>query len=236
MFVQKLYGVFIAACIAMLVGLSSAYAAGGIYFDDVIVGNDRTVVFADNFDDGNASDWTSKNDATVTAGQCNSKPYSLHLNCHGRVVSQAYHLLPIRVSGLVEAHARVWLPPVQEQYAWHHKTTSSTNLVLYSRESSDSISAGVELRPGELGYRIHLRWNESDGGSGAKVCTDKVVLKPGRWALLSLYLDSATGRAFACLDGKDQVSVIYNPLKFSSIIRMAFWGRLGDRVDLEAND
>jgi hypothetical protein len=205
----------------LLMACISAYAVGGIYFDDLSVTNNGTSVFSDNFDDGSISDWTPKNDAALSSSVARSAQYSVYLNQWGSTVADAFHSVSIATPGVVEASVWVWLPPTQEQYR-----PTSTYIYLYSGNPSDNMYAGIELRDGETGYRVKLGWNGVPGDSAR---TSSVVLAPQTWAKLTLRLNAASGNstAYALLNDQTQLSFWYTPSTWTSVNKVSFWGWLG---------
>lgn len=212
-------------CVAVAV---PARAAGGIYFDDFLITNNSATVFTDNFNDGAISDWQWTNDASVSSQHSYSSSDSLYLNWHGASVSCAYHSISITQPGVVEASAMVMLPGVQGQYCRNYNTSTFTNIVLYSRNTSDNLFAGMEFVPGEAGYRIYMAWHNYSGGPGAQATTASVVLTPGTWGELKLRLDTASNMAYALFNDQQLLSFSYNSQNFQSIGTTSVWGWLGD--------
>jgi len=206
---------------ALCCAATGAFGSGGIHFDDFSVTNNGSTVFSDNFDDGNISDWTSKDHATLDSSVSHSSPFSLHLNHTGGVVSEAFHSISTGSAGLVEASSWVWLPSVQEQ-----AESTFTNIVLYSGNTSDNIFTGVTLKPGETGYRIWLHWN-NNSGADSTITTSSVILPSQTWALLTLRLNSSNSMASALLNGQEQASFSYTSASFTSFDHTSVWGWLG---------
>lgn len=203
-----------------------AMAGGGIYFDDLAVANNGNAVYSDSFDDGNVSDWTGKNDTTLSYAHSYSVPASFWSNRHTDVVASAYHNVNISNPGIVEANARVWLPPVEEQYGWTH-TGDWTCIFLSSGSSNYAVYGGIDLRAGESGYRVILGFN-LPGGAFSR--TASPVLQPGTWSLLTVKMNNSTSTAYAYLDGIQQCSIPVDASYFLSYDDSSLWGRLGDGV------
>ena len=87
-------------------------------------------------------------------------------------------------------------------------------------ESARKIVVGQRLK------QAGMRWT-SEGSDSVLA-----VLKPETWALLSLYLDPATGTASVQMDQKPQVSLTVDAEAFARIENIGIQCWLGDRRDL----
>lgn len=206
------------------------YAGGGAYFDNMLVKNDGLVIASFSFDDGRQG-WQMLPGAEITPPRNPFLSPALYLNCHGRTSAGASYPLPIRDPGTVEFHAWVYLPKMAEQGDYHRKTISFAYLRIEPKTQSWSLCCGPQLRPGEDGYRIAIAWNHAQG-KPTETVTDKPVLKPDTWALLSICLSRQSGLASASLDQKDLLSMRIDPAGFEQITRLGIQCWLGDRIDL----
>lgn len=214
----------------LILAASSAASGGGVYIDDLSITNGDVTVFSDSFDDGDVSDWHSMKDAMLSPNS-SSSPASMHLNWHGGSLAQAFHSIAIASPGLIEASARVWLPPVQEQYNWSHGEISSASISLHSASSASNLYAGIELWPGETGYRLSLGRNEP--GASVSYVTGAPYLFPDTWGLITMRVDPSASSARMYLDGIEQCIVSFHPQCFQSYDGISLYGNLGNGVTPE---
>lgn len=221
----------IAIFLSLLLLPCAAMAGGGIYFDDFSVTNGGSSVFADNFDDGDVSDWQLMKDAWSSSDHAYSAPRSMFLNWHvGGGPSQASHPIGIVSPGVVEASSRVWLPPVQEQYYWRLNASTSAGMYLHSGNTASDLYGVIALSPGDTSYRLELGWNRP--GGGVSTCTT-AVLSPGTWGLLSLKMDPNASTARLYLDDVEKCVLTLDAAYFQSYAGVSLSGTLGSGMSPE---
>ncbi len=220
------------AALALTLGLAvQATAIGGMCVEDLVVKNDGATVFADNFDDGNITDWTSTNDASVfCAGESPGNCF-LRINRTANVVASAYHRVSIPRAGTVELSAWVWLPKPSEQFTTPNSTTF-TYFYLTSGEklasgSTPDVHGGPTLRSGEKAYRVQVG-QQYGSLNKATAGTRSPVIQPETWTYLTIRIDKSIRRARALVNGKEVCSVLIDNDDFPSIGQISVWGWLGD--------
>ena len=204
---------------ALPIELRQAGDRGGIYYGDLLITNNGQTVCFDDFQSATLSGWDC-HDAKRERFQSGLSA-CLYLNYLGKSVSEASHTAAIDQPGLVEASVWVWLPPTEEQV-----DPSETDLNLYSE--LESFGVGVETDVKAKAYWVTLGWNKNDGdGAGAKSKT--ALLKPGKWARLTLRLDYKAKQATALLNNAPVASMPFTPTNLQPIYHMSFWGWLGNK-------
>ncbi len=243
--------------LACLVTAGAAYAAGGIYLDDMTLTNYGTQMFTDGFNDSALRGWSDLHD--VSLGQVNQGSYLLLMNAHSAEAATAWRQLNVKDAGVVELTCKVLVAPSDEQYQYKNKKYSLLYLVLASGNTSAAIRGVVSLNPKEKGSRASIGVQQtvtppaqapasSDSQSAVpKVIIPKIgpqyariknsgatstapVIQPKTWALVTLKLDSKTSTASVLVDNKKIVSQPYNPSDFQSIRGIYLWSTYGDGV------
>lgn len=218
-------------CIAAgVIAPGPSFAAGGIYLDNVLCKCDGATVVSTGFDSG-LDGWKLLTDASITPA---GKPFpsaTLHVNRHAATRAGAGRDVTIRDARVVELHAWIYLPKVTEQADYRRRVAGFAYLGVWSKTMTQNIYFGPKLYEKDDGYRIGVLWN-SGTGTPPEAATEKAVLKPETWALLSLYLDLAAGTASVYLDHKPQVSLEIAPQAFAWIDFIGIQSWLGDGVDL----
>ena len=225
--------VTLGACLAAPLQL---HAVGGTYIDNFLITNNGAYVLADNFDDGDIRDWNPA--GGVSLAQITKKPagYCMCFNSGGVPNAVCRRKVQAAPLGVLQVSAWFLMPPVEEQYGWDKDTGStyvgSTVFYVAPDNNKDSVLFGVVLRPGDAGYRLDLKvhFNAQDGSRpGQLFRTQKPVLAPGKWALLTLKMDPSTRKVTLCLDGKEQLSSDYEPENWKSLTFLMVGTQLGDQ-------
>ena len=86
--------------------------------------------------------------------------------------------------------------------------------------------AVVQASHGETSYGVGI----CNGKMGMTNLITRSVLPPKKWAVVGLRLDPDAKLETAYLDGQKLQTTPYDPSQFSSIIKVAVWGWLGDYV------
>ncbi|MDO8585571.1 MAG: hypothetical protein Q7T82_00875 [Armatimonadota bacterium] len=208
---------------------------GGIFVDDFQITNNGITAFFDDFQDRDIRDWRVI-DAQVF-GMAGRPPVTcMYINQHTKTRASAFHSISLNTTGVVELNAAVWLPPTKDQYKWRTNVICVTDFVLYSGDCQDDVRVGIEMRPKETSYRLFLWWDGYEGPQLiiSKIYTESAVLAPERWSLLTLRMDPTAGKMYALLDGKQHLTLAYNPRRFRSLRSAAVLTRFGDhRYELQ---
>lgn len=208
------------------------YADGGIYFEDILCKRDGRVAVNSSFDNGPRG-WKLGPDSIITPPD---KPFpspTLYVDCHGKTRAADTYPVNMRDAGVVELHSYIYLPKVTEQ-AGYGRFISFAYLGIWPTTRGWNMYFGPKLYPKDDGYRIGILWNNGSPKAPEAV-TEKAVLKPETWALLSFYLDRTTGVASVYLDQKLQTSLEFDPDGFARIDSIGIQSWLGDRRDLPAD-
>ncbi len=219
------------SAVALLSCLQPGAAAGGggMYFDSLSVTNGGQVVFLDDFDDGNISDWREIQDVYMAPrqGKLGSCVYVNRRNPSR--IARAFHSVLLDRPSAVEVSAEVYLPSPRHQYNWDGSRTMWTGIIVYSGSTEDHVCAAVELCPKHDAYRARVqRLDSSKKSSSFLSLSPKDVVQPGRWARMTLRLDPKAGTAAFLLDGTQVARTSYAPERFQSIKGLALQGDLGD--------
>jgi hypothetical protein len=210
----------------------SAFAQrGGIYLDQIRIYNDSKVIFSDDFDDGNVSDWNQLANASLITVDQERLSRILWMNKQEKTDSIAWHKLDMTQVGSVELSAAVYVAPAIEQYEWQNKNFSAFSMHLEYRETPNSPADTLRIE-------VILYQNDQSCYVAAKrnsvVVTDcfnkskQPVLATGKWARLTLRLDPTSGTATACLNDSPVASVPYDPVDFPRITSLAISSSFGD--------
>ena len=215
--------------VVLLLALAAggALATDGVYVDNLQVTNDGILAFPDAFDNAKVlRGWTRISDVSIAMDSANRRQGAMLLNRHVFAVAAAYHNVELKNVGTVEMSAAIYCTAPSEQYDWRvKKKTCSTTLIIYSGSSKVWIDAVVQLDSKQSAYQVGIL----AGGSGGKnIYSTRPVLQPGKWALLTMWLDPVKARATLFLDGKTIVSTTYDPNKFQSIQEVAIQSQMGD--------
>ena len=216
----------LAGLLIFVLAVGAAYAAGGIYIDNLKITNNGKVIFSDSFDGGKLVGWTKMTDASWIPDGPNTQKGALLLNKHGSVAATAYHGLSSGQSlGVVEMSAEVFCTAPSEQYGWAvRKGACGTFFRLYSGSSNATIEAKVQLNPCQTSYQLGITAMNSQQGTYSKL----PVLRPAKWATITLRLDPRSATATFFLDGRAFVSARYNPQQFRSLKEIGIVTGLGD--------
>ncbi|MCE5315296.1 MAG: hypothetical protein ABFD49_00875 [Armatimonadota bacterium] len=221
---------------AAIVGLvccftGSAYANGGVYLEDIRIKNNGKVVFSDDFNDGDISDWTHLRDVSVFTIEKTSTQMML-LNEHGNQMAEADHPLDLNLSGSLEFSTMVCIAPPTEQYYGQKDIACAFNMSLDYREQPNC--APETLRIHALLYRndqkckITVTRLSRDEEKYKSSDMSSAVLPTGKWAILTLRLDSISETATAYVDDSPVASIKYNANDFPKITSLAFYTTFGD--------
>lgn len=214
--------VLFAVCGLAVVGL----CAGGVYVDDLRVTNNGAQVLLDNFETGKLDGWTKLTGAELAANEQNK---SLAINRHGNYAATAYRTISIDKPGLVEISWFIFVAPVGEQYDCKKGGACTMSIRLLSGMSASSNagvpSAALILNPCETTCRAGLAPANS---FNATAKTKSPVLSLGRWVPVVFRLDSANGKATLLVNGREAVSMSYDPSSTKSIRQIGFVSQFGD--------
>jgi hypothetical protein len=131
-------------------------ARGGVYVDDLVLKNNGTVVYSEDFDSADLSGWYSITDASVSSDHYSSAGYSLYENSYGGAFAKVSTDVLVSNPGLLELSFRVWLPEASEQWnSGNGSNITSLNVILHS-DTNQSYSSGLWLYPNESEYRMAL--------------------------------------------------------------------------------
>jgi hypothetical protein len=217
------------AIVLWLASCSVLHAAGGIVFDSLTITNNGAVVLYDDFNDGDISNWSARNDVSIASAQGEiSRVSCLCLNWHGKALAGATKRSIIAQPGVTEVVARVCLPPVEEQYNWSRKTVNSADIMLRSGSSKDAMCVSIELYPKEAGYRVSLSWNQCNSSEIKRIESSGPRIAPQTWMEISLRVDPGNRVASLGLNSRHIACLTYDPKRFQSFKSISICGRLGD--------
>lgn len=226
---MRLCSIWIVCIVVFVFGVSvPVWARGGAYIDDLVLRNNGTVVFSDNFDSGDLSEWHSAVDASVSSDHSYSADYSLYENWHGTQYSATISSdMSISNPGLLELSFKVWLPAVSEQ--WNSGSGSHVTglyAILHSNTTGKDYTSGLWLYPYDSNYRMYLNGQYQSNPSCASGAWQNVVV-----SLDPDYLPpngSTRGRAKLFLNSAEILSGGYSAADFPTIDSITIMSTFGD--------
>lgn len=210
------YAIVLSITALVLAIASGAFAAGGVYIDDVRITNNGRQVLFDNFNDGTLNAWASVSQAIPVRVSPESSEYLLHMNRHERTSASMMYRMPQQPIGVFELSALVYIALAQEQADYRLNRTSDLLFRLTSAAARGTITAGVKLYAKDQGNKVdvvvlQLIGQQQNTGSDR---TKTSVLPCEKWATITLRLDPATRTATVLLDGNTVASTQYDPNSF----------------------
>ena len=224
---------------------SGAWAAGGVYLDDVKVTNNGAVALFDNFDDGGLTGWYNLSDATC---ECKSgkPPCGMLLNKHIFCAAGASHNLAIGQPEVVELSANVFVTPPEEQYDIAVKKYAASTckcgcggpsdimyITLYAeatvppRKTTPKVDFYIQQVGSEAGCRVGVEATQSNGSTSRSGCSGAPI--PQRqWTPILLRLDPRTKLARLFVDGRQVSQTGYDPASLSQIQQLNLCCGFGD--------
>lgn len=226
-FASKVLLAAVAASIMLVPMLSvSACAEGGIIFKNMKMTNNGKEVFADSLQD-RSDKWTQSSGATF-------EEQGLELNMHGRDVVQVERGLNAEKVGLVEINFDARVAPANEQFfIVDHAIIGSQLDIISGTTLTDSIRLDIDTRKDSKLYNLGLVvFDNSDPNVSASSSSYTVsgVLPPDNWAHFTLRMNPYTKRIYLQVEGKQILSVPYNPSHYLSLRTIDLSSTLGDGI------
>lgn len=224
---------------------NGAWAAGGVYLDDVKVTNNGIVALFDNFDDGNLAGWFNLSDATCECAKGGKPPCCILLNKHIFCAAGASHNLEITQSGVVELSASILVTPPEEQYDIAVKQYDNSTgkcgggpgdimyVTLYAestvppKKTTANVDFYIQQVGTESGCRVGVRATQSNGSTSNAGCKGNII-QHQRWTPLMLRLDPKTKLARLFVDGIQVAQTGYDPVALRGIKQLNLCCGFGD--------
>ena len=211
--------------LTLVVLAAGAYASGGAYLDDFRITNNGVTALFDNFDDGKLDGWTQLNDITVTCNRPNEPPCGMCINKHTYAEATASHNLALRNAGIIEFQAKVYLTAPEEQYDWQVKKLPAViRITIFAGTTSATMRTTLYLEPGQQQAKACISTDRVGNGQ----CPKYNPLAKYRWGTWYLRMDPKTRTATTSLDGREEISISYNPNLWRSVRMVSIESSYGD--------
>lgn len=234
------------ACLAAITVCLALPAVGanrsGIYFDDISVSNNGSVVFSDDFNTGKITGWSITR-PLVEPYRLSTNPvnYCVYMNrmqdTNTGMDYQRREIKSITV-GQLEIKALIYLPSNEELWGWGEKwgAMARTRIDLDAGTKDDCFYVAIDGLPGEMGYQVHIvrtpYKSTPSTGSERKAVQYKntaPVIPPATWVHLCFKLDPKTKTAVVTIDGKQVASEAYDPDLIHSLQSLDLTTWMGDQ-------
>lgn len=220
--------------VALVLASGAAFAAGGVYLDDLQVTNDGGVTFFDTFDKANRGQWTSTSDISFVLAEGSTTQRLLCMNKHHEKDSAAIAYPKVTSAGLVEVTTKVFVTSPEEQYLYRNGKASAFNMIFHSAKPGYYMWAIVDLSAKAQANRVGIRSQYLTAGkqTGSAAFSQSPILKPSTWYALTLRLDPSSGTATVLLDGNPVATKPYNPGDYESISKLSILCSYGDGANI----
>jgi hypothetical protein len=216
----------LASLLVFVMAVGAAFAAGGIYIDNLKITNNGKEVFSDAFNSGKLIGWNKMNDAIWSSDRANTQQGAMLLNKHQFCAATAYHSFSAKNIGIVEVSADVYCTPPDEQYERiSKKNACGTFFRLYSGSSNATIEAKIQLNVCQSTYQLGITHLDARQG---ETYSKLPVMQPATWSHIVLRLDPRSATATMFLGGKAYVTAGYDPQQFQSLQEIGIVTGLGD--------